>query len=287
MSFETPKIPSSKIEEVPTQKNESVSNIEMSAGYKKMMQYAERIKNGASKEEIFKDLPEIFKKGIEKELEKAEKEKEWKKKEEDDKQAANEIRKKIGIPMQGAEYFENSAEKTTKEKIETTKKPSPLTAKEINEIQQKARNKTRIEGNIDLMIHRVDWKIGQRFDAHGLAKIGVANQLQQLLNLLENGINPNKPFYTAPLETNPDSKDGLGAGMGTGGGTAYKDGSFIVLGEIDEKIEQSGIKYVAVNDAYYDSMERLQEAYPEVNFIKADELNNVLKKIADITPGKK
>lgn len=191
-----------------------------------------------------------------------------------DQEKANKIREELGIPTQ-----EINSEKTLDSLQEEAK---PLTTKEVEEIKRNAYAKVKQgEGNFDLMINTVDWEVGQRFDAHGLAKESVPAQLRQLLDLIEKGIDPDKPFHTAPLEINPNKKAAMGAGLGTAGGTAYKDGSFIILGEIDRKIQQSGIKYIAVNDAYYDSIPRLQEAYPQVQFIRADKLNETLKEIAE------
>jgi len=192
-----------------------------------------------------------------------------------DQEKLNSIREKLGLPTQ---EIQKNRPLLPEEKVE----PKPLTTEEVKEIERNAYAKVKQgQGNLDLMINFIDWEIGQRFDAHGLAKKSVPAQLWQLLNLIEKGIDPDRPFHTAPLEVDPELRAGLGTGLGTGGGTTYKDGSFIILGEIDQKINQSGIRYIAVNDAYYDSISRLQEAYPQVQFIRADELNDILKKIAE------
>jgi len=57
-------------------------------------------------------------------------------------------------------------------------------------------------------------EIGQYFDAHGIAKF---DQLNSLLQLLENGIDPERPFHTAPFEVLDEDRAGLGAGLGTAG----------------------------------------------------------------------
>lgn len=163
-------------------------------------------------------------------------------------------------------------------------KPNPLTPEEIEEMRRMAHQKSKESGpdiNTDLMIQNIDWRIGQRFDAHGITKIGIPNHLTQLLSLLDNGIDPNRDFHTAQLEINPENKAGAGVGLGTAGGTASKDGSFVIMGEIDRSLRESGIKYVIVNDAYYEAVQRLSEAYPGVRFIRATELNQELKNIAD------
>ena len=162
------------------------------------------------------------------------------------------------------------------------KEPKPLSEIEIEQIKRTAYGKYKEafgDVNTDLMIQAIDWQIGQRFDSHGIAKASIPEQFNQLLNLLNNGIDPDKPFYTAPLEVNPDDKAGIGAGLGTAGGTSYKDGSFVLLGKPDNPITESGFCGVIVNDAYYEAIERLSEAFPSIAFIGADQINERLREI--------
>lgn len=154
----------------------------------------------------------------------------------------------------------------------------------IESLKLEAINKYKRTGgdpNFDLMMNAVDWEVGERFDAHGLSKVSVPAQLGQLITLLENGIDPNREFHTAPLEVRPENKAGAGAGLGTGGGTANKEGSFVILGGVDSKIKDSGIKHVIVNDAYYHAIDILAKAYPNVEFIRADKAKERLKQIAE------
>ena len=76
-----------------------------------------------------------------------------------------------------------------------------------------------------------------------------------------------------------DIARGAGAGLGTAGGCAYRDGSFILLSEKDKLISDSGIKSVIVNDVYYPIMQDLRKKFPNVNFMRADEAANILNKI--------
>ncbi|MBU0597024.1 hypothetical protein KKA94_02575 [Patescibacteria group bacterium] len=140
--------------------------------------------------------------------------------------------------------------------------------------------------NLDLDLAQIDWKVGERFDAHGLAKISIPNQLTQLVKLLEQGIDPKRPFHTAPLEVEPEKKAALGAALGTAGGTAYKEGSFVLLSNPDGQL-MDGIKYVIVNDAYYEALDELQAAYPDVEFIRADETPKRLQEIVNKIDKKK
>lgn len=122
----------------------------------------------------------------------------------------------------------------------------------------------------------VDGKIGKHFDAHGIAKGSFEEQIETLDNFLENGINPDKPFHTAPYEIPNDERALLGAAFGTSSGTAYKNGLFVLVGQIDKLITQGGIKYVAVNVPLYEHIEKLQKAYPNVTFVPMKEMGKVL-----------
>ena len=162
------------------------------------------------------------------------------------------------------------------------KESQPLSENEIVNIQNEAYATYKAEQgdvNRDLMLHNIDWKIGQQFDAHGISKGTVTEQLKQLIAILDNGIDTSRDFYTAPLEVDPDDKSGWGAGLGTAGGTAYKDSSFVLIGAPGEKITDSGIKNVVVNDLYYGSIDKLSSAYPDIRFIRADQVDSVLKEI--------
>lgn len=120
----------------------------------------------------------------------------------------------------------------------------------------------------------VDGKIGINYDAHGIAK---SQQLDQLLNLLDNGINKDLDFYTAPFEVPADVRAGLASALGTSGGTAYKDGLAVLTSGYKEKMQDSGIKHVFINDVFSDLKVLLQEAYPQYQFHLLSEQKAVLE----------
>lgn len=126
---------------------------------------------------------------------------------------------------------------------------------------------SRTSSNYDAMLHlnKLSPDIGSHYDAHGVAKISISDQLRQLNILLTKGIDPARPFCTAPLV----APKGLGAGIGTSGGHAYRDGSFIITGAKGKTLAD-GIKHVIVNDAYYNIIDDLQRKFPNVNFVRAD-----------------
>ena len=177
-----------------------------------------------------------------------------------DQHAANTIRQELGVQLT----------------------PEPLQEADVQKLQAEAwkRAKGNNDVNLDMMLTTIDWQIGQHFDAHGIAKISITDQLRQLITLLEKGIDPNRPFHTAPLEVNPNLKAQVGAGLGTAGGTSRNDGSFIILGDVDRPLKK-GIRYVIVNDAYYEGVDRLQRAFPLITFMRADQANDRLREIID------
>lgn len=130
-----------------------------------------------------------------------------------------------------------------------------------------------------VLLNQLSKESGSKFDAHGIAKNSVTDQLKQLNTLLCNGIDKNRTFCTAPLVA---KTSGVGAGLGTGGGHAYRDGSFIVVADKGKTITQDGIKHVIVNDAYYNIIDDLAAKFPHVNFVKADSAAQYFENLAKI-----
>lgn len=126
--------------------------------------------------------------------------------------------------------------------------------------------------NLDAMVYltKLDGNVAQHFDAHGIAKGLYAEQLEQLNNLLTKGIDKNKKFFTAPLDIPNNARAGAGAALGTSGGCAARDGSFIIVSAKGKKIADNGIETVIVNDVYYNIINDLAKKFPTVKFIKAE-----------------
>lgn len=149
----------------------------------------------------------------------------------------------------------------------------PLTKGDIEVMQAAAYSKAKSEGNdinTDIFANPIEMEVGRHFDAHGISKLTIAQHVVQLINLLENGLHEGA-FHTAPLEMR----------VGVDGFSVHKDGSFVLLSDVDGQLVTKGqtklhIKYVIVNDAYYDAVPRLNEAYPEVHFIRATDAPSVL-----------
>jgi len=172
-------------------------------------------------------------------------------------------------------------------------KPPGLTEQQILVINQKAAQKARELNHINYDeffnfdeanaadvstydLHTAREKlapeVGKQFDAHGIAK--GADDLQNLVNLLNKGIDPNRPFYTMNLQGTSEENAAAAGGMGAAG--PYDVGGFIVLSEPGGKINKSGIKGVLVNNQFYDALPELQSAYPNVRWIKSGEMSKQL-----------
>ena len=132
--------------------------------------------------------------------------------------------------------------------------------------------------NVDAMAYlgMLPREIGKQFDAHGISKGSVSDQLCQLNNLLTKGIDKKRPFHTAPLRC----EQGAGAGLGCGAG-ALSDGSFILVSGKGKQLLDNGIETVIVNDTYYSIIGDLRKRFPKVNFVRAENLipyfNNLVK----------
>ena len=142
---------------------------------------------------------------------------------------------------------------------------------ELSNLYKKAFPNVKVptDVNIDAMVflNDLDIEIASQFDAHGIAKVSVTDQLKQLNSILINGIDSSRDLYTAPLA----APKGVGAGLGTGGGHAYRDGSFIIVSGKGKTLATGGIETVIVNDAYYSIIEDLRQKFPNIKFVKAED----------------
>ena len=158
--------------------------------------------------------------------------------------------------------------------------PGVLTEADIREIHIKASHyiMNQRKGNSIFMpralmdnVGELPVGIGERFDAHGMAK---GDELNHLNYLLSNGIYPKRKFHTCPLRMGD-----MGAGVALGASGVYDTGAFIVLSGVDKQIREDGIKYVLVNEHYYEGIPLLQEKFPNIGFIKASDMKESLAQI--------
>jgi hypothetical protein len=101
--------------------------------------------------------------------------------------------------------------------------------------------------------------VGSQFDAHGTTDV------HSLANLLNGGIDPQRPFFSEPLR---------------GGQGLLKDSSaFMVLSHPGKTLKSGGIGGVAVDGHHHDLIPHLQKAFPGVVFVKHSDLPNALHKV--------
>jgi hypothetical protein len=92
-----------------------------------------------------------------------------------------------------------------------------------------------------------------------MTKAGPNTALKNVIKLFSEGIDPEKAFYTAPYRLSPDAtstdRAGAGAGLGTAGGEANKDGPLVLISRSGKRGQQINnirdIAYVMVNDGAY------------------------------------
>lgn len=190
---------------------------------------------------------------------------------------ANEIRAELGIPVQAPEQLQSALSAEEKAVLADELK------RQYNDVGLSKRATLRdemfmagqgINPETSELFETVDGKIGMNYDAHGVAK---TKQLEQLLNLLENGISKDHDFYTAPFEVPAEIRAGLASALGTAGGTAYKDGLAVLTSGYREKIQTDGIKHVFINDVFSTLRGTLEKIYPQYEFHLLSEQKKVME----------
>ena len=167
--------------------------------------------------------------------------------------------------------------------LDKTKINKGFSESELKDLYKKAFPNIKVPSDIncDAMVYlnSLPDEVGILYDAHGLAKNSVPDQLNQLNELLTKGIDKTKKFFTAPLAVSKEEAAGFGAALGTSGGCALRDGSFIIVSDKSKLLVDSGIKHVIVNDAYYNIIEDLRRKFPEVHFVKAENAVDYFSKL--------
>ncbi len=129
--------------------------------------------------------------------------------------------------------------------------------------------------NLDSKRKEVDIEIGFHFQGHGIdshvshGDHQYFSDLRSLLFLLKFGLDPDMP----PLHSiNLTPYDG---GAALGASHPYTEGGFIVLGGYKKTIDD-GIEAVLVNPHFYHVIDELSTQFPNITFIRADELPDKL-----------
>lgn len=117
---------------------------------------------------------------------------------------------------------------------------------------------------------------GASVPAHGMAKAATLGQaVNDLVSLLTGGIDATRTLYYDSL-TNPHA--GVGAGTGTAGGVAYRDGPFIITFRegLTGQPTSDDITGVLVNPANAELVEPLQQMFPNLTIRGYDDVADVV-----------
>lgn len=126
------------------------------------------------------------------------------------------------------------------------------------------------------VFEKINDDIGFHFDAHGIAKWGIFQQIESLENILSKWIDTTRKFYTAPFSV-PKSYQSMASGMWTISGTAYKDWAFVLVSWYDKSLDKDGIEIIFVNDGIDVLLPYLREKYPKYTFHLLSEQKQVLE----------
>ena len=110
------------------------------------------------------------------------------------------------------------------------------------------------------------------YQAHGaLNRVYDSDALKKLLTVLQDPSIGCKDLYTCPLAS--DNSSAFGA---LGAVSPYRGSDFWLISAKNETLEESGVRIVACKDSLKDLIPLLQESFPQVIFVTASELNNVI-----------
>lgn len=197
----------------------------------------------------------------------------------------------VGLPKEElskllSEYGVSVVERShliTEEQVQELAGAAYRKSKEIDQEEQELllNHDMDVETNLQIERSNLPDEIGMRFQAHGIAKGTAAAQLRSLIGLLDNKFDQGKILYTTNLRRSDENE--IAGAVGAAG--PYDTGGFIILGEprklhqpISETkdISETGVKGVLVNREWYDAIPTLQSAYPNIKFIRADQMQTLL-----------
>lgn len=116
---------------------------------------------------------------------------------------------------------------------------------------------------------KIPAEIGRRFEAHGIARGTLEDQIVALDNLLTNGVDRKRGFSTTVLR---DPKREFAQYH------LYDFGGFIVVGPAGGTIMEDGITAVLVNEHFVGALPIFRRRFPHVTFISANDLPSAFQR---------
>lgn len=121
---------------------------------------------------------------------------------------------------------------------------------------------------------KISWEIWQHYDAHWIDKL---DMLWNLVKILSEWIDNSRTFFTAPFEIPNEIKAALWPALWTSWWTAYKWWIAVLVSGYEKSLLKDWIKYVFINDAYWELIEQLKVCFPEYSFHLLSEQKKVLE----------
>ncbi len=131
---------------------------------------------------------------------------------------------------------------------------------------------------------------GDKIQAHGMTKGNIGHQFKSLLEILQNGTDKDRNngiLYTGPLVIDPELAAGVGAAIGTSGGTAYIDGGFVLVAKKDSLDIRSpeDVGGVLVNEEVFRTLPeivaKLKAVFPQLSVEPYSKAVNVVNDIIE------
>lgn len=116
---------------------------------------------------------------------------------------------------------------------------------------------------------KIPAEIGRRFEAHGIARGTLGDEVVALDNLLTNGVDPKRGFSTTVLRDPEREFEQY---------HLYDFGGFIVVGPAGGTIREDGIKTVLVNEHFVGALPIFRRRFPHVSFISANDLPSAFQR---------
>lgn len=109
--------------------------------------------------------------------------------------------------------------------------------------------------------------VGEKFDAHGIAK---GDPVELLNNILVKGIDKDRTLYSTGFTRSNEAAGAIGASY------PKAEGGIIIVGDFDGRLTETGVKHVIVGEEYMKVVDLLRKKYPAVQIVPWHDAPKVL-----------